>query len=203
MPYAARSWGSATQAREVTVKVCVDPGHGMSNRSPGVFDPGATHTESGILFRESDIVLKYGLTLKDVLRARAVEVFMTRDDDTDPAPVTGRAKSAKVAGCDKFVSIHVNAAEVEQAKGLEVLYNDETVQANKALAEKLQKALIKVTKLKDRGVKLRTDLAVLKFKGPAVLIELGFIANDGDRATFMDPLIREQVCIAVADALKP
>jgi len=180
------------------MKVCIDPGHGMSNRSPGVFDPGCTHTEGGTLFKESDIVLKYGLTLKDVLRARGSEVFMTRDDDTDPAPVARRAKSAKDAGCDKFVSIHVNAAEVEQANGIEVLYDDN---GDKPFAEKMQKALVKVMKLKDRGVKKRTDLAVLKFNGPAVLIELGFIANDTDRNTFMDPLIRAQVCAAIADSL--
>jgi N-acetylmuramoyl-L-alanine amidase len=180
------------------MKICIDPGHGMSNRSPGVFDPGCTHTEGGILFKESDIVLKYGLTLKDILRARGVNVFMIRDDDTDPAPVAGRAKSAKDAGCEKYVSIHVNAAEVEQANGLEVLYNGN---ANKALAEKMQKALIKVTKLRNRGAKERTDLAVLKFNGPAVLVELGFIANDGDRNTFLDPLIRDQVCTAIADNL--
>jgi N-acetylmuramoyl-L-alanine amidase len=183
------------------MKICIDPGHGMSNRSPGVFDPGCTHTEGTILFRESDIVLKYGLTLKDILRARGLEVFMSRDDDTDPTPVERRAKNAKDAGCEKFVSIHVNAAEVEQANGLEVLYNDTSAPANKVLADKMQKALIKVTKLKDRGAKLRTDLAVLKFKGPAVLVELGFIANDKDRETFLDPLIREQVCTAIADTL--
>jgi hypothetical protein len=29
------------------MKVCVDPGHGMSNSTPDVFDSGATHTENG------------------------------------------------------------------------------------------------------------------------------------------------------------
>jgi N-acetylmuramoyl-L-alanine amidase len=42
------------------MKICVDPGHGMSNRAPGVFDPGATHTENGFQFREADIALSYG-----------------------------------------------------------------------------------------------------------------------------------------------
>jgi len=42
---------------------------------------------------------------------------------------------------------------------------------------------------------------VLKFKGPAVLIELGFIANDDDRNTFLDPVIRDKVCAAIADTL--
>jgi N-acetylmuramoyl-L-alanine amidase len=180
------------------MKICVDPGHGMSNRSPGVFDPGCTHTEGGFRFREADIVLKYGLTLKDVLRARQIDVFMTRDDDTDHAPVARRARNAKDAGCDKFVSIHVNDVEDERAHGLEVLFNDN---ANRPLATKMQSALIRATRLRDRGVKQRPDLAVLQFRGPAVLIELGFIANDGDRTVFVDPLIREKVCVAVADVL--
>jgi len=87
------------------MKICIDPGHGMSNRSPGVFDPGCTHRENGTLFQEADIVLKYSLSLKDVLRARGIDVFMIRDDSSDPAPVGLRAKSAKSAGCDQ-VCIH-------------------------------------------------------------------------------------------------
>ena len=180
------------------MKICVDPGHGMSNRKPGVFDPGCTHDEDGFQFREADIVLKYGLTLKDVLRARGVEVFMTRDDDTDHAPVGERAGNAKNAGCDKYVSIHVNDADSDQANGFEVLYGDPK---NQALAQKMQTAILKVMKLKDRKIKLRTDLAVLKFRGPAVLVELGFIAFDNDRDTILNPQIREQVCITIADSL--
>jgi N-acetylmuramoyl-L-alanine amidase len=170
----------------------------MSNRKAGVFDPGCVHNENGTVFQEADIVLKYGLALKDVLRAKGIDVFMTRDDNTDPTPVAGRAASAKAAGCDKFVSIHVNAAEDETAHGLEVLYNDD---ADRPLAQKMQTALIAATNLRDRGVKKRGDLAVLKFQGPAVLIELGFIDNDDDRKTFLDPLIRSRVCSAIAASL--
>jgi N-acetylmuramoyl-L-alanine amidase len=180
------------------MKVCIDPGHGMSNRKAGVFDPGCVHDENGTLFREADIVLKYGLALKEKLRAKNIDVFMTRDDNSDPTPVSGRAASAKAAGCDRFVSIHVNAAEDETAHGLEVLYDDA---ADKPLAQKMQTALIAATKLRNRGIKQRSDLAVLKFKGPAVLIELGFIDNDKDRDTFLDPLVRDKVCDAIAASL--
>ena len=173
------------------MKICVDPGHGMSNRKFGVFDPGCTHTENGFLFREADIVLKYGLTLKDVLRARNVDVFMTRDDATDHAPVGKRASNAKNAHCDKYVSIHVNDADSDEANGFEVLYGSA---GNKKLAQKMQTALPGVMKLKDREIELRTDLAVLKFNGPAILIELGFIAFDKDRDTMLNPQIREKAC---------
>lgn len=180
------------------MKICVDPGHGMSNRRFGVFDSGCTHTENGFLFREADIVLKYGLTLKDVLRARGIDVFMTRGDDTDHAPVGQRAANAQNAHCDAFVSFHVNDADSDQANGFEVLFG---AAKHEALAQAMQTALLKVMKLKDLKIKQRTDLAVLKFKGPAVLIELGFIAFDKDRDSMLNPQVREEVCKAVADVL--
>jgi N-acetylmuramoyl-L-alanine amidase len=168
----------------------------MSNRSLNVFDPGAVHTEAGFLHREADIALKYGLALKDAFRARQVSVFMTRDDNSDHAPVGRRAAAARAAGCDTFLSIHMNDVDDDSANGTETLYRDT---ADKALAEKIQKALIGVTGLRDRGIKQRTDLAVLKFQGVAVLLELGFIANDKDRNKLLEPQIRDAICNAVAE----
>jgi hypothetical protein len=180
------------------MKIAIDPGHGMSNRSLNVFDPGATHTEAGTVFREADIALKYGLALKDVFRARGQDVFMTRDDDTDHAAVTGRAGNAEKAGCEVFISLHLNDAEVDSANGLEVLYRGDD---DEPLARSLQDALIKATGFRDRGIKLRTDLAVLKFNGRAVLIELGFIANDSDRTALLNPATRESICETIANVL--
>lgn len=177
------------------MKVCVDPGHGMSNRQTGVFDPGATHVENGFRFREADIVLRYGLALKDVFRAAGVDVFMTRDDDADHAPVGRRAAMAKQAGCDSLISLHVNDVDDDSAHGLEVLYRDPAVRPQ---AQRLQDALVAATGLRDRGVRQRTDLAVLKFAGPAVLVELGFIANDCDRAKLLDAQVRETIVRTIA-----
>jgi len=80
-----------------------------------VFDPGAMHNPSGT--READVVLAYGLELKGVLEARGMEVFMTRDNNTSPTPVGRRASRAKTAGCDIFVSIHLNSADSSSANG--------------------------------------------------------------------------------------
>ena len=180
------------------MKVCIDPGHGMSNRKMGVYDPGAGHQENGTKFEEAAIALRYGLSLKDVLRARRTEVFMTRDDAQDHAPLGSRAGNAKAAGCNRYVSLHLNDAEDDKAHGLEVLYGKAE---HKALAEKLQAALVEVTGLRDRGAKSRPELAVLKFKGPAVLVELGFIANDGDREALLNPAMRDSVCRTIADIM--
>lgn len=177
------------------MKICIDPGHGMSNRQIGVFDPGATHLENGYLFREADLTLRYGLALKDAFRAKGVEVFMTRDDNADHAPVSRRAEAAQKAGCEVFVSLHLNDFDDDKANGLEVLYGRS---ASKALAQKLQDALLKVTGMRDRKIKLRTDLAVLKFNGPAALVELGFIANDEDRGKVIDAQVRDSIVNIIA-----
>jgi N-acetylmuramoyl-L-alanine amidase len=177
------------------MKICIDPGHGMSNRQMGIFDPGATHVENGFQFQEASLALRYGLTLKDVLRSQNVDVFMTRDDDSDHAPVGSRARMAKDAACDALISVHLNDFDDDAANGLEVLYRDDK---NKALAQELQDALIKLTKMKDRKIKQRTDLAVLKFGGPALLVELGFIANDGDRAKLLDTQMRDAIARTIA-----
>jgi len=88
------------------MKVCIDPGHGMGNVTPGKYDPGCTH---GTL-TEAEIALQWGLTLKHVLIGMGHEVFMTRDDATDHTPVGRRDDRAEAEGCDVFLSIHVNAA---------------------------------------------------------------------------------------------
>lgn len=106
------------------MKVCIDPGHGMSNRQMGRYDPGATHVENGFEFQEADLALRYGLALKDVLREQHVDVFVTRDDATDHAPVGLRAGMAQSAGCDVFISLHVNDFDNANANGQEVCHLD-------------------------------------------------------------------------------
>ena len=177
------------------MKVCIDPGHGMSNRQIGIYDPGATYVENGFQFQEAAITLRYGLALRDVLRAQQIEVFMTRDDATDHAPVGSRALMAQDAECDAMISLHLNDFDDDSANGLEIFYHDSK---HKAFAQKLQDALIEVTKMRDRKIKQRTDLAVLKFNGVVVLIELGFIANDADRAKILNAQIREAITQTIA-----
>lgn len=177
------------------MKVAIDPGHGMSNRQFGIYDPGATHAENGFKHEEATIALKYCLTLKDVFRAKGHEVFMTRDDADDHAPVGKRASAARDARCDVYISIHLNDHDDDSANGQEVLYRDSE---GKIFADKLQKSLLSITGFKDRGNKKRDDLAVLKFKGLAALIELGFIANDNNREVLLSPQKRAAICEAIA-----
>lgn len=181
------------------MKICIDPGHGMSNKTLGVYDPGCAHTENGFQFQEASIALRYALALKDAFLAKKLDIFLTRDDAEDPAPVILRARKAVQAQCDVFISLHLNAYEGgDQAKGLEVLFNKKT---DKGLAEQLQRALVSTIGLHDRGIKQRSDLAVLQFTGPAVLIELGFLANDEDRNKLIDPQVRHLMANTIVEVI--
>jgi N-acetylmuramoyl-L-alanine amidase len=177
------------------MKVAIDPGHGMSNRQMGIHDPGAIHVENGFRHEEATIALKYALVLKDVFRAKGHDVFMTRDDAEDHAPVGKRARNAEEAGCEVFISLHLNDFDDDAANGLEVLYRGAD---DEAFAQELQSALVTITSFKNRGIKKREDLAVLKFRGVAALIELGFIANDKNRETLLNPQKRMAICEAIA-----
>lgn len=180
------------------MRIAIDPGHGMSNRVNGINDPGATHIEGGIRHEEATIALGYGLALRDVFRTRQQEVFMTREDAQDPAPVGRRASDAKDAGAEVLISLHLNDSDDDTANGLEVLFRGDD---DRALAQKLQDELVNTTQFRDRGIKQRNDLAVLKFQGVAVLIELGFIANDQNRQALLDPQMRAAICETIADVV--
>lgn len=167
------------------MKIGVDPGHGNSNRRSGVYDPGAVSAGHA----EADIVLQWGLTGKWIAEKEfGIKVFMTRDDDSDPTPVSTRDDRAEQAGCDYFLSLHCNAAS-GQATGTETFYRDIK---DKVFAALVQNAALSALEIRDRGLKTEADsqhpngLSIFNFDGPAALLELGFIDNPADRARMRD-----------------
>ncbi len=185
--------GASADARTPgTLRVCVDAGHGMANRRAGVYDPGCV---SGTL-EEADIALEWAGTLVQALKAHGAEVYLTRTGKTDPVPVGDRARMAANAGCTVLVSIHVNDAESVTASGCETLFSDD-----RDFAVTVHRAMARELGLRDRGVKPRSDLAVLKFAGLACLVELGFIQAEGDMRAVRNRDVRERACDAMAAAI--
>jgi N-acetylmuramoyl-L-alanine amidase len=190
---------STLRKENYSMKIAVDPGHGMSNASANVFDPGAVTTAGGVTFAEADIALRYGLSLNFLLQQKGIATFMTRTSSADAAPVGTRASRAEAANCTHFVSLHLNSAG-PTAKGVEVLYRHD---ANEDLAADMSHRLAGASGIKDRGAKKRTDLAVLRFDaGPSVLVELGFITNKNDRDILLSGRpMRVAICKAIMEAL--
>lgn len=177
--------------------VILDPGHGLSNRKTGVFDPGAVSGD----VREADIVMDWANELRAFLRCAGYKVTRTRINNSDPAPIGERASIARDFGGNIMLSLHCNAAN-GKASGTETFYRGE---ANRKKAEAINKAVVDALGTRDRGVKIESAsqhkrLAVMAFQ-PCFLIELGFIDNSEDRAKMLDPELRAKACEALANAL--
>jgi N-acetylmuramoyl-L-alanine amidase len=177
--------------------IILDPGHGMSNRKRGVYDPGAV--SNGIA--EATIAMDWANELRTILQSRKFRVIRTRIDAKDPAPVSRRDDIAVSYGGDVMLSLHCNAT-TGSASGTEVFYRGSD---DKAMAAKLSAAVSTALGTKNRGAKTEAQsqhsaLAVMEFD-KCWLIELGFIDNPGDRAKMLDPTLRRKACEAIANAI--
>ena len=73
----------------------------------------------------------------------------------------------------------MNSADNKSASGIETLRYTSCGYVTKRLAADIQEKLVEAMEWKDRGIKERGNLYVLKHtKMPAVLCEVGFISND-------------------------
>jgi N-acetylmuramoyl-L-alanine amidase len=112
--------------------IVIDPGHGGID--PGASSPNKT--------REKDVVLSYGLALKDMLEATGhYNVVMTRGDDSF-VQLEHRVKIARDHKADLFIAIHADTVAGEEARGTTVYtVSDKATDAEaEALAQKENRA---------------------------------------------------------------
>lgn len=176
--------------------IILDPGHGMSNKKPGVFDPGAVSDGA----READIAMDWANELRAILQAQGHRVVRTRIDHKDPAPVGQRAWIAKRYGGDIMLSLHCNSTP--GAQGTETYYRG---LKNKAKAKEINDAVVSVLGTRNRGSKTEgqsqhSKLAVMDFQ-PTFLLEIGFIDHAVDRAKMLDGELRHKACVELAKVL--
>jgi N-acetylmuramoyl-L-alanine amidase len=171
-------------------KLCIDPGHGMGNRKPDVFDPGCVRGE----VRESGIVLAWAQELWHACEKRGVPVWLTRHDSYTPAPLSKRVAAAQKQGCTHLISLHVNDADNPKAHGTETLVRSD---GNVPIARLVQSLAVQHLGLKDRRIVRRDDLNILKHPN-SCLLELGFIGSSSDLAAMQCPCCRADLCAALA-----
>lgn len=162
------------------VKVVVDAGHGGT-------DPGAI----GNGRKEKDIVLSISNKVNSKLKSMGFQTIMTRSTDVY-VTLANRYAIANNNKADLFVSIHANSG-ASSAKGIETLYKN-----YKGLAESIQSNLIAETGATNRGVKYRSDLAVLNgTKMASALVEVGFISNPTESSQIGTNSYQEKLATAI------
>lgn len=137
--------------------------------------------------------------LGKALALAGCEVIYTRTNDST-VELKERTAFANQRKADYFISIHLNAATAKSAKGIETYAYCAGGEAY-ALAQDVQKEMIKATGANDRGVKTANYYVLRHTAMPAILIETGFISNDAEADALFDDGYQTKIANAIAGAV--
>lgn len=168
-------------------KIFIDAGHGGK-------DPGAL----GNNLKEKDINLAVALQVGEILKKHNIEVLYSRTTDVF-VELSDRAVMANKVNADIFVSIHSNAAENVNAKGLETFSYPNSTKGT-ALAKCIQDSII-TSKIytSDRGIKTANFAVLRQSNMPSALVELAFITNVEDAKILKDR--QNELALAIAKGI--
>ena len=153
----------------------------MSNRTPGVYDPGAV-----ALGRKENVIVE-GMCnrLKADLQALGHQVLLTQ------GALTTRDDTALKWGANLLVSIHCNAGG---GTGTEVFIDTRASTIAKKVAGYAASAISSAIGRPNRGVKVK-DFAVLRANPNDCLIEMFFIDSKADLDAYMKNVDKVELCI--------
>lgn len=173
--------------------VLLDAGHGGE-------DPGAI-SRSGL--REKHVVLPVTLYLADRLRARGVDVKLTRSSDRFLS-LDERVAQANRLQPDLFLSLHADAVRNRSIYGATVYVprREGTSSRSYQAGRLLTAALARVSSGR-RGMRTHPkNLRVLEYTTcPAVLVELGFLTNGTEEQLLGSSEYQQRLADALAEAI--
>lgn len=183
----------STSEKNITLPKCngqkgvfIDPGHGGS-------DYGAIR--AGI--NEKDINLDVAKRVQALLLNQGVNVYMTRDKD-EFISLQDRTIFCAAKAPELFVSVHVNSSVRPEIVGIEThYYHQESLE----LAQTVHASLISHVKSKDRGLFKSKFYVINHTDVPAILVEIGFMSNDAERAELVSEQRKQQTAKAVAEGI--
>ncbi|MEG0641014.1 MAG: N-acetylmuramoyl-L-alanine amidase [Clostridium sp.] len=181
-------------------RIVIDPGHGGK-------DSGAISPTTGT--KERDIALIVGIKLGDMLKSNGYEVLYTREDNYNVnwdssdqnASLKYRYDFANSMGADMFIAVHCNSFN-GIGYGTETLYSKKNPKKDEKLARSIQNEVIKITGMRDRGIKNGSNWQVVNnTKMPASLVELGFIDNLNDEPKLRDSDFQDKFATGIYKAI--
>jgi N-acetylmuramoyl-L-alanine amidase len=192
--------------------IVIDPGHG--GKDPGEQD--GSH-------KEKTYTLLLGQELRDELIHAGFNASLTRTADTF-VPLPERPEIARRRNADLFISLHWNTLpgnrSVQGAQtfcltpagasssnaggslfGADGSMGNRNNAKNMLLAYCLQKSLLHMPGVEDRGVRRARYWVLREAMMPAVLIEGGFMSNPAESKRIYDPAYRRQMARAIVDGI--
>lgn len=176
-----------------------------------VVDAGHGGRATGTIWKdlqEKEVTLKIARLLADELTAAGASVIMTRNADRDVS-LLSRPQIANQSDADMFISVHINSNRTAGSRsgGMTFFHMQDPI--SMMFAQCIQTEIAAVSKIPDMGV--WSDSRIYRTKGfavlrhsqmPAVLLELGFINHEYDRARVQEDEFQSSVAKAVVQGIK-
>ena len=186
---AMRAYTPLPVPRRMSGTVVIDPGHGGK-------DPGAT---SVLGFYEKDVNLAVANKVARLLEQRGLRVKMTRTADYF-VELEDRAAIANDLDADLFVSIHSDSFPDSSRRGFTVYIANSASSSSRRAASAIARSM-SGTGLNSFGVQTAGYHVLTGTRGPAVLVELGYLSNRSEAALLRSGSFQNRLAEAVADGI--
>ncbi len=177
--------------------VILDPGHGG-------FDPGKIGINGAL---EKDINLVLSQKIKKRLEEMGFRVIMTRETEDALADSKVEDLKTRVTMINEkepsiAVSIHQNSYSQESIHGAQVFYFTHSKSGEQA-AKVLQAAMLEADPNNTRQAKANDTYYLLKkTKGTTVIVECGFLSNQGEAGLLVTDEYQEKMAASVAKGIQ-
>lgn len=175
--------------RSLSGCVVIDAGHGGR-------DPGAT---SCLGFYEKTVNLQVARKVASLLRQKGLKVVMTRDNDTF-IELEERAAIANRHSADLFVSIHADSFASSSRRGFTLYVARSASWSSRRAANAIAQSMAK-TGLNSWGTQKADFRVLVHTRGPAFLIELGYLSNYTEARLLRDSSFQNRLAQAIANGI--
>ena len=166
--------------------IIIDPGHGG-------LDTGAIREN----INEKDINLEVSKMVHSILTKKGYKADLTRWDDKTLS-LQDRVDISDNRLASVFVSIHVNSSVNEEPNGIEThWWTDE----GHELAKVVHSSFANAVKAVDRGLVKSKFYVINHTKAKSVLVEIGFLSNDNERAELLTKERKQKTAEGIAEGI--
>jgi N-acetylmuramoyl-L-alanine amidase len=157
---------------------------------------------------ESKLNLEVAKRLERELKKRGYKVVMIRRRQKVNIANSKRAKKANKRKAALFIRLHADASPRSATRGISTLipkrnrWTKRIVKKSAKAGKLIQKALVKKTRAKNRGVTRRGDLSGFNWcKVPTVLVEMGFMTNRAEDRKLAKPRYQKKIAVGIANGV--
>jgi N-acetylmuramoyl-L-alanine amidase len=174
--------------------VVIDPGHGAD-------DAGAS-SDDGVF--EKEVELRVAKQIQEVLHSKNIGVVLTRSGD-NAVSLKERVSVAQQNNADLFISLHTGYDERSPSvSGVHCIIsndNQKTFGESKRFAEGVIQRVGNINGIAVSGIKTSDAYVLRNNTLPAIVVDLGFLSNDSDKAFLKNPSNLTRLSQGIADAI--